>query len=258
MCHCLLSIEIDQMKYTLALVEYLNTFPFSIGLEEEVHTDQIDVRRVVPSACARLFASGEAAISLCPIGALPDLRDFEIRSNFCIGADGAVSTVMLFSRVPLEEITAVKLDSDSRTSILLVQILAERLWKVSWDFYTDDPNPTPESCLMIGDKVFIHQDQYPYHYDLATAWKTLTGLPMVFAVWIARPEVPEELTDVIDRAFYTGIQQVREDKVSLENWKKDYLLNRISYPLDDQKRKALQLYLDWAAALTPKATPQFT
>ena len=237
------------MKYSIALVEYLNTLPFSEGMKRTQHDDQVDVLHVTPAQCAQLFEDGKVDISLCPVGALHDLPPHRVCGNYCIGADGEVGTVVLLSKVPLQEITSVRLDDHSRTSNLLLQILAARLWKQSWDFYRQSGEHPVESCLMIGDKVFAHKDEYPYHYDLAAAWKELTGLPMVFAVWITKPGVPDDIIDTLDHAFEAGMALVQSRDMGLAQWQTDYLLHNISYPLDDAKREAMQLYLSWASIL---------
>lgn len=239
------------MKYRLALVEYLNTMPFSLGLELTHLEDQLDIFRVPPAQCAKLFDDGKVDISLCPIGALGELPSHEIRGSYCIGANGEVGTVVLLSKVPLEQITSVRYDDHSRTSNILLQILANRLWNKDWDYYFDTAASLPETCLMIGDKVFENKKHYPFQYDLSAAWKQLTGLPMVFAVWITRPGVPEELMERLDDAVKKGLQLIQSGNSGLGAWQLDYLLHQISYPLDAAKREAMRLYFQWAEALVP-------
>ncbi len=237
------------MKYSIALVEYLNTMPFSEGIKRTRLDSKLDIHRVIPARCAQLYDEGKVDISLCPVGALPDLPAHEIRGRYCIGADGAVGTVVLLSKLPLADITSVRLDDHSRTSNLLLQILADRLWKKEWTYYHDPGEVNPDSCLMIGDKVFKHRDQYPYKYDLSAAWKELTGLPMVFAVWITRPGIPDELIRELDDAFESGFEFVKSTDSGLAVWQRDYLLHNISYPLDNAKREGMELYLTWVATL---------
>lgn len=233
----------------IALVEYLNTLPFSEGLHL-TGTDQVyDLHRVTPAQCAVLYQQGAVDVSLCPVGALPDMPSYEIVGNYCIGADGPVKTVMLFSHVPIERISAVQLDSHSRTSNLLLQVLAERYWKKHWTYVAHEQNGHAESCVMIGDKVFEHAARFSYQYDLAEAWKALTGLPMVFAVWIARPGTPAGVAQAIDKAFEAGMEAILSGQTDLAAWQRDYLTQSISYPLDSAKREALHLFSQWSSAL---------
>jgi chorismate dehydratase len=125
---------------------------------------------------------------------------------------------------------------------VLLQILAKKYWKKDWSYYFNTTDSLAESCLMIGDKVFHYKEQFDYSYDLAEAWKSMTGLPMVFAVWIAKPGIPNEIIDAIDRSFETGMEIVQYGQTSLESWQKEYLLKRISYPLDGAKMEALRLF----------------
>lgn len=240
-----------EKKYSVALVEYLNTLPFSAGIQMNRLEAHYHFIHATPAQCAQLFEEGRVDISLCPVGALGDMPPHEIKGEFCIGADGVVDTVVLLSKVPLDKITTVKLDDHSRTSNQLIQLLAERLWNKKWTFHFDQMDEDEESCLVIGDKVFERKQQYPYQYDLAAAWKELTGLPIVFAVWIARPDVSEEVIDDINEACRVGLEYIRRHDTDLALWQKEYLLERISYPLDEAKRKGMKLFLSWSAMLEP-------
>jgi chorismate dehydratase len=116
----------------------------------------------------------------------------------------------------------------------------------------------PESCLMIGDKVFNNAGHYPYHYDLAAAWKELTGKPMVFAVWIAAPGIPEEVMQEIDQAFMAGMSFIKSGQSGLSDWQIAYLLHNISYPLDEAKREAMYLFLEWAKVISAEPVNRYT
>ena len=242
------------MKYRVALVEYLNTLPFYEGLKMTGMNLEWEIYPVSPASCAQYFKDNKVDISLCPVGALDEMPDHEIVGKYCIGADGPVKTVMLLSKVPLEEISSVRLDPNSRTSNGLLQILAKHLWKKEWKYYAGENGVMTEARVMIGDKVFDQESNYPYRYDLAASWKDLTTLPMVFAVWIANPDVTQKAIRKIDDAFEKGFDVVKQGGSNLEDWQVDYLKNSISYAFDDNKRKALELYLDWKRELNPITT----
>lgn len=241
------------MKYRIALVEYLNTLPFYEGMRLTGLDQEMEVHRVVPAECARLFKQNEVDISLCPIGALDEIGEYKIIGDYCIGADGPVNTVMLMSNIPLEEIRTVKLDSHSRTSNLLVQILARHYWKKEWSYYDKENGVIPDASVMIGDKVFKQKENFKYQYDLALAWKELTGLPMVFAVWIAKPGMADEPAQRINESFKAGMTYVKDPDSTLPSWQVNYLTQFISYPLDDHKKKALILFNTWKKELHPAA-----
>jgi chorismate dehydratase len=153
---------------------------------------------------------------------------------------------MLLSEVPMEEIETIVLDPQSRTSNILVQILAKHLWKKDWVFEKEVISGQGRSFVMIGDKVFQQQHRFPYQYDLAEAWKFLTGMPMVFAVWIAAPGVEDVLLKKLDNAFDLGMQHIRTQNGSFDAWKKDYLLRKLSYDFDARKQQAMHRYLELA------------
>lgn len=213
------------------------------GLESEA-----DVFRVIPSECARMYEDSETDISLCPIGALDDLPPYKVFGQYCIGAEGPVGTVVLLSQKPLEEIKFVQLDDHSRTSNILLQVLADKWWRKEWTFIAAGDSQVPDAYLMIGDKVFVNQSKFEYRYDLAEAWQALTGLPMVFAVWIATPETDDQYASMIDHAYQVGMKALQGGLVPIEPWQMDYITRNISYPLDDPKRKAMQLFLEWSKA----------
>ena len=230
------------MSYRIALVEYLNTYPFSEGIRLSGLEKDNEIHRVPPSLCAQLFEERKVDISLCPVGALGDMPDYEICGKYCIGADGEVGTVVLLSQVPIDSITHVCLDDESRTSNILLQILAKNHWKKNWSYFYNDKAELPESCLMIGDKVFENRSGFAYSYDLAAEWKSMTGLPMVFAVWIMKPGTGKDIINAIDDAFKLGMMTVKDENSPLQEWQKDYLLKCISYPLDERKMEALSVY----------------
>ena len=237
------------MKYRLALVEYLNTLPFLEGLRLSGLDQQMEVHRVTPAECALLFQQGKVDISLCPVGALEDMPQNDICGDFCIGADGGVETVVLLSHVPIHQIEKVGLDEHSKTSNKLVQILADRYWQTNWKYYFNDQEKQPLSCVMIGDKVFEQKKNYPYRFDLAGEWKAMRGLPMVFAVWITKHGVPNEVIQDLNNAFKSGIDFIRSPDSVIPEWQKKYLLNNISYSFDHRKREAMQLFLQFADQL---------
>lgn len=236
------------MCYRIALVEYLNTLPFTQGIRMNGLDKHYDLHFGPPGYCAHLYQQGQVDIALCPIGALTDLPEYKIFSEYCIGANNAVRTVVLNSKFPLDQIKRVRLDDHSRTSNLLMQVLAKNLWKKDWEIYRDDED-VPDSAVMIGDKVFQFEDQYPYSIDLAESWNALTDLPMVFAVWIARPEVPNEKLRELEEAFSNGMEWIKEDKTGLTSDKQHYLLHSINFQFDEAKKEALLQFSKYVTEL---------
>lgn len=187
----------------LGCVSYLNAKPLIDGLDA---LEDTLVRLDVPSRLMEDLCAGEVDIALCPV--IDYFRSpvpLEIVPVGGIGCRGPTLTVRLFSRVPLDQIEAVHTDSDSHTSVALLRVLlAERLslrpriidftpagaGKPPPATASPAAAPAPEAMLLIGDKVITDAPKpelYPHQIDLGESWHALTGLPFVFAVWMAQP-----------------------------------------------------------------------
>ena len=245
-------------KIRVAAVSYLNTKPFLYGLEHSVIRDNITLMLNMPSACADLVASGEADIGLVPVAAIDSIGDARIISEFCIGAYKQVKTVNLYSDVSVKRVKKILLDYQSRTSVALVQILAEKLWNIkprwqntSESFINDIKGDT--AGLVIGDRTFQLEHTHRYTYDLAEEWYKLTGLPFVFAAWVTCKDLPENFLQAFNEALAYG---VNHRHLAVEVWQKtappnadllEYFDNYISYHLDEDKIKAMELFSQLAA-----------
>ena len=246
-----MSSEQEFQKPSVAMVSYHNTAPFLFGLRKTGIINQIDLHLVKPSDCAAYFKSGIADIALVPIGSLYDYTNFEVFSSHCIGAEGSVRTVCIFSQLSLDLVDTVFLDSDSRTSVLLGRMLLE--WKYGRRFTFKEGLPEhmenyPNAAfLLIGDKVFSAEERFSMKWDLAEAWEEATGLPFVFAVWIKRSgfHTSFPLAD-FDAALAYGVGHIDDmliESPDLANFT-DYFKENISYQFDERKKMALHQYFD--------------
>lgn len=240
----------------VVMVNYLNSKPFEFGMAEISNNNPYDVIAAHPAECARLFIEGKADIGLIPVGALSDISHYRIISDYCIGCDGEVRTVCIMSQKPLEDCRTLMTDSHSRTSVLLSRILLKNYWKLNMPLLPGDIGhfdmDSPDAILLIGDKVFEHEKKFRYIYDLGTIWKDLTGLPFVFAVWIAHNYVPKETDSVINDALKKGLDQLdfiihKESSENLDLYY--YFKHNIQYHLDEQKQKALNLFMTYCKNL---------
>lgn len=235
----------------VAAVSYLNTIPFIYGIE---HAD-VDLDAVLllspPAGCADAIAKGEADIALIPVAEIPGIQNIKVIGSHCIGAKDTVRTVVLLSDSPLEKIEKIYLDPHSRTSVSLVQVLAAELWHidVEWLPLTDFADVKPQEGVgytLIGDKVFNFENKFRYNLDLAGEWNRLTGLPFVFAAWVARDGIPDETVDRLEKALDYGVSHIsdaaRQDlRVDYET-AVSYLTCNIDFKLDSLKRKAMELF----------------
>lgn len=236
----------------ISIVSYLNSKPFIYGLDQHPQSDW-NISLDIPSECARKLIAGEVDLGLVPVAALATLPEYHIISPYCIGAVGKVDSVKLYSEVPLEEIEEVLLDYQSRTSVNLVQVLARELWKISprWigaatGFESKINGKT--AGVIIGDRTFALNGKHRYEYDLSECWQQLTGLPFVFAVWASRVKLSAAFETAFSAALSKGIAGIDEVvKINAPKYKDvdihHYLTKAISFTLDTEKQKAIELFL---------------
>jgi chorismate dehydratase len=110
-------------KIKVGAVSYLNTKPLIYGFEQGMMADEIDLVIDYPANVAKLLVENKIDIGLIPVAAIPLLMEHYIISDYCIGCDGEVASVCLFSQVPINEIETILLDYQSKTSVALLQLL---------------------------------------------------------------------------------------------------------------------------------------
>jgi len=245
-------------KIRISAVSYTNTKPFIYGLQHTGFTEKIELSLDTPSDCAQKLIDDEADIGLIPVAATLSLPKWEIVSDYCIGAVGAVNSVFIFSNCPVQDIKLLQLDPESRSSNNLARVLLKNYWKVSPQLikgaldYGTSADPYT-AFVQIGDRTFGKKDQYKYVYDLAGEWQRFTGLPFVFAGWIANKPIPHDFMEAFNAALKYGLDHRKElfkelpmrDDFDLV----DYLMVKIDYELTEDKKKALYLFLDYIARL---------
>ncbi len=248
-----------EKHFNIAAVSYLNTLPFVYGLTRSDELSDTTLKLMVPSDCATSLLKGDSQVALVPAGALEQLKPWHLIGDYCIGAEGAVKTVLLLSNVPIQEIGRIYLDTDSRTSIRLVKILAARHWKINPEWLPLPKNgislnPT-DAVVAIGDKTFGMKKEFVISTDLAYEWMLMTGLPFVFAAWISKLPLPGQFTERFNKALEYGITHISEAVDSADNLiinpneALTYLTQDISYHLNDEKREAMQLFLKLAQSI---------
>ncbi|MEO5684286.1 MAG: menaquinone biosynthesis protein [Chitinophagaceae bacterium] len=233
-------------------VSYLNTKPLIYGFQQGLMSQSIEMIQDYPAQVAAMLLNDEIDIGLVPVAIIPKLKEHYIISDYCIGADGAVASVCLFSDVPIESAKEVLLDYQSRTSVRLARILLKEFWKVTpaltdakADFREHIKNST--AGLVIGDRAFEQRKVSPYVYDLGEAWKMLTGLPFVFAAWVSNKKLPNDFIAGFNKATGAGMQAIDEivaqNPYPLFDLKK-YFTEYISYTMNDKKKAGLNLFLE--------------
>lgn len=242
-------------KIRITAVSYLNTKPLLYGLLNSPLAEQIELSLNIPSECARLLKTGEVDLALTPVAVLPELPHWYLVSDYCIGAEGSVKTVCLYSEVPVEELEEVYLDHHSRTSVALVQFLFDKYWQCSPRFLPADEGYIKKikgktGGVIIGDRTITLEEKYPYEYDLSECWKNHTNLPFVFAAWVSAKPLPAAFLAAFNAALADGIAAIPKLKLLLPSPHPDfdvetYFTKYISYDLSTAKRTALDRFLSY-------------
>ncbi len=245
-------------KIKISSVAYLNSIPFIYGIKNsQIFNNEVELELDIPSTCAKKLLSDKVDIGLVPVAVFPKLSYYQIISDYCIGAEGKVETVLLVSDVPLCKIDNILLDYQSKTSVNLTKLLARTYWKINpgWINATEgyeERIKRNNAGVIIGDRTFNLRKKYNFQYDLAEEWMKFTGKPFVFATWTANKPLPADFVSNFNKAIKFGVEHIDE---AIERYRKkhpfttinieQYLHEKISYNLDQKKREAMRLFLSY-------------
>ncbi len=247
--------KLDELQKIIKVgaVSYLNTKPLMYAFKHGLKINGMEIIEEYPAKIAAMLLNDEIDAGLVPVAIIPKLKEHYIISDYCIGAEGAVASVCLFSEVPLDKIQKVILDYQSRTSVALARVLVEHYWKLSVVFEEAKENFRDEikgttAAVVIGDRAFEQRKISAYKYDLAEAWIDFTGLPFVFAAWVANKQLPQDFIKQFNEANKKGLENI--DAVVVENVSpyydlKTYFTENISYKLTGEKQKGLNKFLSF-------------
>jgi len=248
-------------RLRVGAVSFLNTKPLVYRLGELA--PEIDLRLDLPSRLADDLSSGQLDVALIP--SIEYLADptYTIVSDACIGCCGPVLSVKLLSRRPMHEIRSLALDAGSRTSSVLARILLHERYDLrprleSLAVGTELADCTADAVLLIGDRaIHLPSDSYVECWDFGDQWYRWSGLPFVFALWVARAE-----TDLagLDRALgeardagVTHLEDIaREEAVAVGlsvQGTVGYLRDNLRFYFGTPEKHGLELYYQLAAKL---------
>ncbi len=261
---------VQKSRIRVGAVSFLNTKPLIYPLlNEEIETD-IALTVDSPSWLALLLSRGEIDVGLISIieyfRANPSHAPYFILPDISIASHGPVRSIQLFSRVPIHKIQRIALDTNSRSAITLLKILLAEKYQISPMFIMCRPTVNPKTALhnrqdapfdavlLIGDTALRHLGTTEYNMDLGEAWYKLTGLPFVYACWVARKEADlGDLPQVLLESKARGITQIPEiarieaRKLGLsEPLCLDYLQHHIKYDLKEPEIAGLELFYKYA------------
>lgn len=263
---------VQKSRLRVGAVSFLNTKPLIYPLLNKKVQANITLSVDVPSCIATRLNEGALDVGLIPIIEYfrirenPSVTGLCILPNISIASHGSVKSIQLFSRVPIQEIRRIALDTSSRSSVALLKILLAEKYGISPAFTTCAPTVIPstalqnrqyppfEAVLLIGDPALRHLCSTEYNIDLGEVWHKLTGLPFVYACWVARREAHlADLPKLLLESKTRGIAQIPEiarieakrlgfsEKLCL-----DYLQHHIKYDLGEAEIAGLELFYKYA------------
>lgn len=233
-------------------VSFLNAKPLIFGLDR--HSD-LQLILDVPSRLLDGLRSQQMDLALLPVIDYQRLDGLRVVPASGIGCNGPTLTVRIFSRIPISQIQTLACDTDSHTSVALARILLAEQWHVTprfVDWTTGDGHQAhADAILLIGDKVVCNEPEgFEYQLDLGAGWKDITGLPFVFAVWMARPQVDlGNLPERLLAARQEGLAHVDDIIAQFAvprgwpaNIAKKYLREYLHYEIGPQQLEAIRLF----------------
>lgn len=231
-------------------VSFLNARPLIFGLEEaggiELHLD-------VPSRLLDGLREGRFDVALLPVIDYQRMPGLRLLTSGGIGSNGRTMTVRIFSPVPVEQITMLACDTDSHTSVALARVILAERFGIRPEFVPlEDSSANDQTArLLIGDKVVCEAPAGLVHQlDLGEAWKQQTGLPFVFAAWMAREGVAlGDLPAWLEQAKREGrahVASIIERFAIPRGWPaeiaREYLTERLQYDIGPAQLDAIRLF----------------
>lgn len=254
-------------RLRVSAISYLNTAPLMWNFEHEptahVLRNHFQIEYTIPSRCAELLANSQADIGIIPVAAYATIPDLRILPGIAIASHAAVRSILLVSERPLEQVRSVAIDSSSRTSAALVQVLFAKHFRQEVKFEQASPEldsmlARHDAALLIGDPA-LKVDRSRYRaWDLAEEWRVFSGKPFVFAFWAVRAAAAadEELARIgeifresRDRGLmhFEEIAQEWAPKLSLSrDLIVSYLTENIHYSLGPEYIEGMQLFFRYA------------
>jgi chorismate dehydratase len=249
-------------RLRISAISYLNTAPLMWDFEHGEAGAAFDISYTVPSRCAADLASGKADIGIIPSAAYGSIPELVILPGVAIASRRPVRSILLVSKVPLEQVRSVALDTSSLTSVALTKTLFARWWGGGRTFTPMAPNVEKmmkdhDAGLLIGDPALkVDRERY-LSYDLAEEWIRFTGKPFVFAFWAVRQEALSGasstlgLATIFQKSRDHGLEPANLQRI-VQQWAprlglseaevKTYLTENIHYELDAECLEGLRLF----------------
>ena len=275
-------------KLRISIVQYLNTAPLVWGFTNGPLRGKYELSFTVPSVCAEALRNGDADIAIIPAIEYPRIDDLVILPDMAIASKNRVRSLLIITKVPIENAKTIALDSGSRSTQALTKILCYCKWKIAPEFFEMPPDLSAmlqcaDAALLIGDPALrlsleieddsrtgssgervcaggragVHAAEVVYVHDVVEEWRKMTNLPAVLAVWAGRNGVVnEEVIQDFQDSRNLGLANIKkisqraaeELKLSAGELER-YLTENIDFSLDEENLDGLTAYFAQAAAL---------
>jgi chorismate dehydratase len=249
-------------KVRVSTITYLNTVPLTWSLLRE-RPDRLRFELTVPSQCADRLAAGRADVGIIPSIEYQRIPGLSVLAGPVIASRDRVRSILLLSRKPLDQVRTLAVDTSSRTSVVLAELVLRHRYGSAVELrpWAPDPEMMLRDCdaaVLIGDPA-LRYSLHPYEgveaVDLAAEWHSWTGLPFVFAFWAARrdlatPDLAQTFCTARDRgvAALPEIVPAEARARQLPEWLvQDYLSQRICYTMDSACQAGLDRFYALAA-----------
>jgi len=254
-------------RLRISAISYLNTAPLMWDFEHGKVGSRFDTSYTLPAACAHALAEATADIGIIPAAAYAQIPGLLVLPDAAIASRRAVRSILLVSKMPIDKVRTVALDTSSMTSVALTKILFEKWLGSGRTFVPMAPDieqmlAEHDAGLVIGDPALkIDRERY-LTLDLAEEWIRYTGKPFVFAFWAVRSAALAEADPALDLAAVFrdsrdhGLEPSSLNKIACE-WAPrlglseaaiyGYLTENIHYQLDAGCLGGLQLFYRYAA-----------
>ncbi len=260
-------------------VQYLNTAPLVWGFTHGPLAGKYDLTFTLPSQCAEQLARGEADVAIIPAIECQRIPSLVVLPGMAIASKHAVRSLLVVSRVPIEEVQRLALDTSSRATAAMVRLLAAGWWarrgaRINFSGAAPDLEAMLSECdaaLIIGDPALRLAERHDagetlwsrksrlFVYDVISEWRAWTERPGVLALWAAHREIfsradASEVVADFEASKQYGLEHIPEIAANAaatlglpQTHLESYLLENIDYSLDDENRAGLELYFQKAA-----------
>lgn len=240
------------MSWRIASVPYLNARPLIYGMEDKVTL-------CVPARLADLLYRNQFDVGLVPVAEVLLHDKYDILDGMAVASRGAVRSVFLAHREPIDQLKRIAVDPASRTSVWLLRVILKIGYQIEPEFYTRPAGAKlseHQAMMLIGDEAIWYATRNGAQpvLDLGESWMELTGLPFVYAAWAAqRGIVKNELSTMLHTAKVDGLANieriVQDSTEATEEFRREYLTKHVSFELGEGEKLGLKRFQQYVKDL---------